>query len=68
MLLIDNKILIDILIFSKKNSNLIRKEFYKMAKSALEKATDKDSYLFLNNDIYTYKLEYELSIISCYIG
>jgi tetratricopeptide (TPR) repeat protein len=42
--------------------------FYKMAKESLEKAVDKDSYLFLNNDMYTYKLEYELSILSCYIG
>jgi len=43
-------------------------QFYKMAKESLEKATDKDTYLFLNNDIYTYKLDYEYSIISCYLG
>jgi len=42
--------------------------FYKMAKESLLKATDKDTYLFLSNDVYTYKLEYELSILSCYIG
>lgn len=42
--------------------------FYKMAKESLQKAVDKDSYLFLNNDMYTYKLEYELSILSCYLG
>jgi tetratricopeptide (TPR) repeat protein len=42
--------------------------FYKIAKESLQKAVDKDSYLFLNNDMYTYKLEYELSILSCYLG
>lgn len=42
--------------------------FYKMAKESLSKATNKDEYLFLSNDIYTYKLEYEYSIISCYLG
>jgi len=42
--------------------------FYKMAKEALQKSTGKDNFLFLNNDIYMYKLEYELSIISCYLG
>ena len=44
--------------------------FYKMAKDVLEKLKpgEKDHYLFLQNDIYVYKLEYELSIISCYLG
>jgi len=42
--------------------------FYKMAKDALKLVTNKDSYLFLNNDIYTYKLDYEYSIFSNYLG
>jgi tetratricopeptide (TPR) repeat protein len=42
--------------------------FYKMAVDALKTVTDKDSYLFLNNSIYTFKLDYELSIISSYLG
>jgi hypothetical protein len=45
-------------------------QFYKIAKESLDKLKpgEKDSFLFLKNDVYTYKLEYELSIISCYIG
>jgi len=50
------------------NKCKVAHSFYKMAKESLEKATDKDSYLFLNNDVYSYKLEYELSILSCYLG
>jgi len=44
--------------------------FYKMAKEVLNdlKPGEKDEFLFLKNDIYTYRLEYELSIISCYVG
>jgi tetratricopeptide (TPR) repeat protein len=42
--------------------------FYKMAKDALKLAEDKDNYLFLNNDIYTYKLDYEMTILACYLG
>ena len=42
--------------------------FYKLAKEAASTASDKDTYLFLHNDVYTYKLEYESSIISCYVG
>jgi tetratricopeptide (TPR) repeat protein len=42
--------------------------FYKMAKDSLTLAHDKDNYLFLNNDIYTYKLEYEMTILACYLG
>ena len=29
---------------------------------------EKDDFLFVKNDIYKFKLEYELSIISCYSG
>jgi hypothetical protein len=42
--------------------------FYNIAKEALKSAHDKDNYLFLNNDIYTYKLEYEMTILACYLG
>lgn len=44
------------------------KLFYDIAKSAMEKGINKDSYLFLANDVYTYKFEYEYSIIACYLG
>jgi tetratricopeptide (TPR) repeat protein len=40
--------------------------FYNLAKTILDKKLNWDTYLFLQNDIYTYKLEYEYSIIACY--
>jgi tetratricopeptide (TPR) repeat protein len=40
--------------------------FYNLAKSILNKNLNWCEYLFLQNDIYTYKLEYEYSIFSCY--
>lgn len=44
--------------------------FYTMAKNAIKDldTKEKDGFLFLKNDIYTYKLEYECSIISCYLS
>ena len=44
--------------------------FYKIAKELLLTISEneKDDFLFVKNDIYKFKLEYELSIISCYIG
>ena len=44
------------------------KMFYDIAKNALNEGIDKDKYLFLANDVYTYKFDYEYSIISCYLG
>ena len=42
--------------------------FYNMAKESLNKNIDKDSFLFLHNDIYKYKLDYEFTIFAAYIG
>jgi tetratricopeptide (TPR) repeat protein len=42
--------------------------FYKMAKEIIEKNLNRDSYLFLHNDIYTYKMDYEFTIIAAYVG
>jgi len=42
--------------------------FYKLAKSVLDKNLNWSEYLFLQNDIYTYKLEFEYSIIALYTG
>jgi tetratricopeptide (TPR) repeat protein len=42
--------------------------FYNMAKESLTKNNDKDSFLFLHNDVYTYKLDYEFTIFASYIG
>ena len=44
--------------------------FYKIARELLDtlKEDEKDSFLFLKNDIYTYKLDFEYSILACYLG
>lgn len=42
--------------------------FYNLAKTILDKNLKWHEYLFLQNDVYTYKLEYEYSIIACYIN
>jgi tetratricopeptide (TPR) repeat protein len=44
------------------------KIFYDVAKNVLKQNIQKDNYLFLANDVYTYKFEYEYSIIACYLG
>lgn len=46
----------------------IANDIYKLAKSIIDKNLDRDGYLFLHNDMYTYKIEYEYSIIACYLG
>jgi len=42
--------------------------FYELAKSILDKKDNKDSYLFLHNDIYTYQIYYEYTIFAAYCG
>jgi tetratricopeptide (TPR) repeat protein len=42
--------------------------YYQMAKEIIKDPLDKDGYLFLHNDVYTYKLEFEYTIIACYLG
>ena len=44
------------------------KHFYDMAKAVIDKKLNRDGYLFLQNDVYTYKIEYELSIIAMYFS
>jgi len=41
--------------------------FYKIAKDILDKKHFRDDYLFLHNDIYTYKIFYEYSISAYWI-
>jgi len=43
--------------------------FYRLAKKIINNITEdeKNSYLFLNNDIYKYKFDYEFSILYCYL-
>ena len=42
--------------------------FYDTAQLVLQKNEDRDNFLFLHNDVYTYKLEYEFTIFALYIG
>lgn len=44
------------------------KLFYNIAKEILDKKHKRDAYLFLHNDVYTYKLHYEYTIFSAYVG
>jgi tetratricopeptide (TPR) repeat protein len=43
-------------------------EFYKIAKNILDKKLRWYDYLFLQNDVYTYKLAFEYTVIAYYIG
>jgi tetratricopeptide (TPR) repeat protein len=42
--------------------------FYNLALDRLKEKYDIDNYLFLHNDVYKYKLDYEYTIIACYVG
>jgi tetratricopeptide (TPR) repeat protein len=44
------------------------KLFYNIAKEILNKKLDRHHYLFLQNDVYTHKIDFEYSIFSYYIG
>ena len=48
----------------------LAKNFYNMAKESLSKNknVNRDSFLFLHNDVYTYKLDYEFTIFAAYVG
>ena len=43
--------------------------YYRLARKIINNISEdeKNSYLFLNNDIYKYKFDYEFSIIYCYL-
>ena len=42
--------------------------FYKIAKEIIKQKHQRDHYLFLHNDIYTFKLDYEFTLIAAYLG
>lgn len=42
--------------------------FYNIGKNIIKTNPNRDDYLFLHNDIYTYKLDYEYTIIAAYVG
>ena len=62
--------LYEIINYYRNNSkNKLAGIFYNIAKKVLNNNnTDKDLFLFLCNDIYTYKLDYEFTIFASYIG
>ena len=41
-------------------------KFYNLAKEILDKNQNRDSYLFLHNDIYLHKIYYEYTIVAAY--
>lgn len=43
-------------------------QFYNMAKQILDKNQNRDHYLFLYNDVYTYKIYFEYTIFASYVG
>ena len=61
--------LYEMLHYYRNNSkNKLGNSIYKMCKEILDKNVDRDSYLFLHNDVYTHKIYYEYSIIAAYVG
>ena len=42
--------------------------FYKMAKDVIARNEDRTGFLFLHNDVYTYKIDYEYTIIASYLN
>jgi tetratricopeptide (TPR) repeat protein len=42
--------------------------YYDVCKKILNKNFEKDDYLFIHNDVYTYKLYYEYTIFAGYLG
>ena len=50
------------------NKHRVSHHFYQLAIDILNKKHDKSSYLFLHNDVYTYKLYYEYIVIANYNG
>jgi tetratricopeptide (TPR) repeat protein len=43
-------------------------KFYSLAKEILDKNDNRDTYLFLHNDVYQYQIYYEYTIIAAYCG
>lgn len=46
----------------------LAKLYYDLAMKSINENKNRDHYLFLHNDVYTYKLEFEYTIFSSYIG
>lgn len=50
-----------------KGENKLANIYYQIANNILKQKLDKENYLFLHNEIYTFKLYYEYSIIAYYL-
>ena len=50
------------------NKHQLAYNFYLIANNILNKNFDKTNYLFLHNDIYTYKILHEYTIIAAYVN
>ena len=53
--------------YRNESKNRLALNFYKIAKEKLDKKIFRDDYLFLHNDVYTYKIFYEYSISAYYL-
>lgn len=42
--------------------------YYEAAKKILDKKNNRDSYLFLHNEVYTHKIYFELTILGSWVG
>ena len=54
--------------YRQSGKNKLALKFYYIAKEILDKNLNNDSYLFLHNDVYSYKIYFEYTIIAAYCG
>ena len=50
------------------SKHILANIYYEIAKKILDKNLNRDDYLFLQDDVYTYKIYYEYTIIAYYLG
>jgi tetratricopeptide (TPR) repeat protein len=61
--------LYEIILYYRNNSNSnLAYHFYNLADNIINKKNKIDDYLFLQKDIYDYKIDYEFSISACYVN
>jgi tetratricopeptide (TPR) repeat protein len=54
--------------YREKSKHKLCYKFYNLANEILEQNFNKDAYLFLHNNVYTYQIYYEYTIFSAYCG
>jgi tetratricopeptide (TPR) repeat protein len=54
--------------YRNKGDNILANIYYQIAINILKQKLDKESYLFLHNDIYTFKLYYEYTVFAFYLN